>query len=141
VHAVPSLKNLLLANPHPHPLIYLRGVKQHELQSILRFIYLGEARLYESNIELFMEASKDLQIKQLAAGNPFLLSKERADEENRSSRTSDTGKITNIEFDSQMYKCEECGAVFKTKSGLWFHTKSKHECIVYSCDQCEFEAT
>ena len=31
----PVLKNLLLNNPHSHPLIYLRGVKQKELNSIL----------------------------------------------------------------------------------------------------------
>jgi hypothetical protein len=39
------LKNILFNNPHPHPLIYLRGVKQHEVQSILRFMYLGQATI------------------------------------------------------------------------------------------------
>ena len=62
----PVLKNLLLNNPHSHPLIYLRGVKHQELESILQFIYLGEARFYEGNMDRFMEAVKDLQIKQLA---------------------------------------------------------------------------
>ena len=35
----PVLKNLLLNNPHSHPLLYLRGVEQQELQSILQFMY------------------------------------------------------------------------------------------------------
>ena len=39
----PVLKGLLLSNPHCHPLIYLRGVKQQELLAILHFMYFGEA--------------------------------------------------------------------------------------------------
>ena len=34
----PVLKNILLNIPHPHPLIYIRGVNQQELDSILQFI-------------------------------------------------------------------------------------------------------
>ena len=34
----PVLKNILLNNPHSHPVVYLRGVKQHELQSLLQFM-------------------------------------------------------------------------------------------------------
>ena len=37
----PVLKNILLNNPHSQPLIYLKGVKHQELDSILQFIYLG----------------------------------------------------------------------------------------------------
>ena len=56
----PVLKNLLLNNPHSHPLIYLRGVKQEELQSILQFMYLGEARLYKGNMDKGIDAAKEL---------------------------------------------------------------------------------
>ena len=61
----PTLKNLLLNNPHPHPLIYMRGVKQQELQSILQFIYLGEARIYQDRIKEFLDVAVDLEIKEL----------------------------------------------------------------------------
>ena len=56
----PVLKNLLLNNPHSHPLIYLRGVKQEELQSILQFMYLGEARFYKGNMDKGIDAAKEL---------------------------------------------------------------------------------
>jgi hypothetical protein len=39
----PVMKDLHLDNQHPHPLIYLRGVKHQEVQSMLEFMYLGEA--------------------------------------------------------------------------------------------------
>ena len=62
----PVIKNLLLNNPHSHPLIYLRGVKQQELGSILQFMYHGEAAIHVNCINMFLENAKDLQIKQLA---------------------------------------------------------------------------
>ena len=40
----PILGNILLNNPHPHPLLYLRGVRKQEMQSILQFMYLGLGR-------------------------------------------------------------------------------------------------
>ena len=62
----PFLKNILLDNHHAQPLIYLRGVKHQELESILQFIYLGEASFYHGNMNRFIQAAKDLQIKQLS---------------------------------------------------------------------------
>ena len=64
----PVLKNILLNNPHSHPLIFLRGVNHQELDSILQFIYLGKASVYHGNMRRFAQAAKDLQIKKLAEG-------------------------------------------------------------------------
>merc|ERR1712179_533107 len=61
----PVLKNILLTNPHSHPLIYLRGVNHQELDSILQFIYLGKASVSHSNMQRLAQAAKDLQIKNL----------------------------------------------------------------------------
>jgi len=62
----PVLKNILFNNPHPHPLIYLRGVNHQELESILQFIYFGKASVDHSNMKRFAQAAKDLQIRKLA---------------------------------------------------------------------------
>ena len=64
----PVLKNILLNNPHSHPLIFLRGVNHEDLYSILQFIYLGEAYINFENMRRFAQAAKDLQIKKLAEG-------------------------------------------------------------------------
>merc|ERR1719318_1030290 len=58
----PVLKNLLLNNPHSHPLIYLRGIKRRELLSILQFLYFGEARIHQDHIGMFVEITNDLKI-------------------------------------------------------------------------------
>ena len=62
----PVFENILLSNPHSHPLIYLRGVHHQVLSSILQFIYLGKTKVNHSNMKRFAEVAKDLQIKKLA---------------------------------------------------------------------------
>ena len=59
----PVLKKLLLINFHPHPLIFLRGVKSDDLAAILDFIYLGKADILHENIEPFLAMAEDLGLK------------------------------------------------------------------------------
>ena len=42
--------------------IYLRGVKQKELESILDFVYLGEATIDQEKLKTFLNVAKDLNI-------------------------------------------------------------------------------
>jgi len=163
----PVLKNILLDNPHSHPLIYLRGVKQQELESILQFIYLGEASLYHSNINSFILTAKDLQIKQLAETvsrvfynvdlsnkTMHVSSEEDAEDENqRRSISSIADEIMTLDIPAdspgddeqgsymQLYKCEECEATYKSNKNLLRHTRRKHESNVYSCEQCNYKST
>ena len=58
----PVLKNILLNHPHQHPLIFLRGVKQQHLKSILQFMYFGEIKLHHQQMELFMQVARDLKL-------------------------------------------------------------------------------
>ena len=120
----PILKNLLLNNPHSHPMIFLRGIKHKELESILQFIYLGEARLYEGNMDRFMEAVKDLQIKQLAEcfltpGNPFVNGEEYFDDdddENMTSMISDEDVSKNIGNDDE----NKARSISSTYNGVFY---------------------
>ena len=56
------LRNLLVNNPHPHPLIYLSGIKQDELHFILKFMYDGEALIPNTMFSDFLETVKTLKI-------------------------------------------------------------------------------
>ena len=48
------LKNILLRNPHQHPLIYPSGVKYQELKSLVNFMYLGPAQVRQDDLDIFM---------------------------------------------------------------------------------------
>ena len=69
----PVFKNILQieVNNCSHPVIYLRGIQHSEIESILRFIYLGEANLYEERMNEFLSVSKNLEIKQLCEDDKF----------------------------------------------------------------------
>merc|ERR1712179_416945 len=162
----PVLKDILLHNPHSHPLIYLRGVNHQELDSILQFIYFGKASVDHSNMKKFAQAAKDLKIKKLAEnitmGNPpesFDDLDKNDDIQNEDISKDNEDQIENEYADiadkiidyipgsdeqgsgKQSYKCEECEVTFKHKKSLIRHMRAFHEGVKYYCDQCDYQAT
>ena len=63
----PFFQNLLTKNKHPHPLIFMRGVKQEELAAIVDFLYCGEANIYQENLDAFLSIAGELQLKGLTS--------------------------------------------------------------------------
>ena len=61
----PLFKNLLKANKHQHPLVYMRGVKSDDLQAILDFLYCGEANVFQDSLDSFLSIAEELQLKGL----------------------------------------------------------------------------
>ena len=53
--ASPVFKNILqVDSSNTNPFIYLRGIQQSEMESIIQFIYLGEAKFYEERMKEFL---------------------------------------------------------------------------------------
>ena len=61
----PFFQNLLRNNKHPHPMIYLKGVKSEDLVAIIDFLYCGEVNIFQENLEVFMATAEELKIKGL----------------------------------------------------------------------------
>jgi len=61
----PFFRSILKRNPHTHPLIYLRGVKLNNLQSVLNFMYNGEANVAQEELNSFLAVGEELKIKGL----------------------------------------------------------------------------
>ena len=49
--SIPIFREILKENKHPHPLIFMRGIKVKFLSFVLDFIYYGEIR-YSNNVIL-----------------------------------------------------------------------------------------
>ena len=45
----PFFLNILRRNKHPHPLIYMRGLKSKDLVAMIDFLYYGESNVYPKN--------------------------------------------------------------------------------------------
>jgi len=59
----PFFLNLLRRNNHPHPLIYMRGLKSEDLEAMIDFLYIGEANVYQENLDSFLALAEELQMK------------------------------------------------------------------------------
>merc|ERR1719397_2268239 len=81
---------LLVNNPHSNPLLYLRGIKQTELQAILKFMYFGETQIFENRINDFVSVAKDLEVKEIS------------EEQEETEEDSDQGPDSNEHIDARM---------------------------------------
>merc|ERR1719264_2493635 len=61
----PVFKDILKEAKNSSPMMYLRGIQYSELESIIQFIYLGEATFYEERMDEFLAVAKSLEIKEL----------------------------------------------------------------------------
>ena len=61
----PFFQTLLETNKHPHPLVYMRGLKSEDLVAIVDFLYFGEANIYQENLDSFLAIADEFQLKGL----------------------------------------------------------------------------
>ena len=60
----PFFQKLLGRNKHPHPPIYMRGMKSDDLLAIVDFLSRGEVNVFQKNLESFLAiVEAELQLK------------------------------------------------------------------------------
>jgi len=59
-------KNMLLQYPHKHPLVYMRGLNSVDLQSLIKFIYVGEVEIEHKSLGSFFTLANEFQVAGLA---------------------------------------------------------------------------
>ena len=157
-------KDMLQLNmSNNHSVIYLRGIQHSEMESILQFIYLGEAKFYEERMNEFLNVAKNLDIRELAKGiedsdstavyeNDTNIKTEEsaigADEEAVSSNKDiiedgrgqhkTPSRAVNREY---KHECQQCDQAYKYSDHLTRHIQSVHEGVNYACNQCNYQAT
>ena len=65
----PFFSSVLKKNKHPHPIIYMRGLKSKDLLAIIDFIYHGEAKIRQEDLDGFFTIAEELQLKGLTGPN------------------------------------------------------------------------
>ena len=61
----PVFKEILKKDKNSSPIMYLRGIQYSEMDSIMHYIYLGEATFYAERMNEFLSVAKSLEIKEL----------------------------------------------------------------------------
>merc|ERR1712200_147877 len=87
----PTFKTLLGRNKHPRPLIYMRGIKSNNLFAILDFLYVGEANVFQVDLDAFLAIAEELKLKGLM-GN----SEERFGESNKDEKFLPGQSLPNV---------------------------------------------
>ena len=64
----PFFMELLKKTKHPHPLIYMRGLRSEDLVAIMDFLYCGEANVLHEHLNAFLVLAEDLSLKGLSVG-------------------------------------------------------------------------
>ena len=166
----PVFKAILKKQKNSSPIIYFRGIQYSEMESIMQFIYLGEATFYEERMEEFLAVAKSLEIKKLCNAETEtndepqdqIPSKSETTiecfEEIRKGLRSFEEKTVVSDHSTMLalqerqseeisvningrYECEQCHKTYSNKQGLHIHKQSAHNGVKYPCDQCDYQAT
>ena len=158
----PVFKDILKKDKNSSQIIYLRGIQHSEMESILQFIYLGQATFYEERMNEVLAVAKSLEIKQLCNAESDSID-ELKDEpcdplkstENFEEQTfvSDQMKVqapkerqrkaasVNGRYEGVKYTCDQCEHQYTQQGALTLHIQTKHEGVKHACDQCDHQAS
>ena len=159
----PMFRNILkMQSDCNHPVLYLRGIEYSVIESILQFIYLGEAKLYEEKMYEFLSAAKNLEIRELSKQSEE--SKPQSDtklNEHQGATTiaenennfidggaygftveDSVPKVVKTEekinkMQGSKFQCPQCEKLFSSKANVQQHIKSAHEGVKNVCNQCD----
>ena len=145
-------KSIIGDNYSLNPIIYLRGILSYELESILQFIYLGQATFYQERMNEFLNVGKSLEIKAFSKyievpGNdpPNDIQSYEFEEENILPLSqSDTQPLSepNITKDEENIlpsSQSDIQPLSEPSTTKYKHKKETHEGL--KCSKCNYKAT
>ena len=161
----PLFKRLLQKNPNSHPLLYLMGVQQSQLQHLLSYIYLGQCDLTQDQLAAFMATGKQLEVEGLSRDfeeNGVQESPEDArileisnhietrDEEapvtlkeeisvSDTDQEKETTSLTAVNSFNGL-KCQQCNYIGSCPSHLKQHMQYVHEGLKFDCANCDYKS-
>ena len=65
----PFFMEMLKKNKHPHPLIFMRGLKVEDLVAMVDFLYFGEANVNQESLDVFLGLAEELRLKGLTGSS------------------------------------------------------------------------
>ena len=66
----PVFKSIFEGEDVQNPVVFLRGITETDMESILQFIYHGEASFYQDRMDEFLQAARTLEIEGLSRFTP-----------------------------------------------------------------------
>ena len=154
----PVFRDILKKDKNSGQIMYLRGIDYHEMESIMQFIYLGEATFYEERIDELLAVAKSLEIKELCNARPKtsdepdekplpcfpVTQTEKVEEQtvvsDHKRKPATQVKEVGISINGKC-ECVHCHKMYFSKGALHEHIQSAHLGVKYACDQCDQQFT
>ena len=153
----PVFKDILKKEKSKNQIMYFRGIHYSEMESVIQFIYLGEATFHEERIDEFFAVAKSLEIKELCNAEtkneldddePSTSDQVQSEEFTEQTVISDNvleeasqDKEGGIVSENRKYECKQCHKTYSGRQGLNRHNETVHQGVKYDCDQCDYQAT
>ena len=148
----PVFKDTLKKEKNSSQIMYLRGIQSTEMESIMQFIYLGEATLHEERMGEFLAVAKSLEIKELcntetetndepedepSTGDPSeTLDQQTVISDGLKMEAPQEGQRKVVKSVHGNYECNQCDYQTIYKSHLKEHIQ-RHDGIKYACYRCD----
>ena len=100
-------KSIFRKNIHPHPLVYLSEIDSKSLGLVLDYIYQGEARMNQKQVDTFLKISRKLKIEDLMKVDQEEQRDAETEDSIQSNDIEDSRFIENIEETSQIKDFED----------------------------------
>ena len=152
----PVFKDILKKEKNSNQIMYLRGIQFPEIESIMQFIYLGEATFYKERMDEFLAVARSLEIKELCNAGPdtnddeplpsdLLTPTEKLDDKtvisDKINKQAPLERRRKAVHTNDKYECKQCHKIYNNSGHLRRHKLSVHEGVKYACNQCDYEAT
>ena len=131
--------------------IFLKGIKYEEMESILKYLYLGQVAMPENDMKDFFDLANYLEIKEMdsnislkAESKSELLEESEykkllleMNEDNDEESVDNQG--SKVFFPTS--QCPICHKLFTQKGSMRRHVAYKHQGEKYLCNKCDYRAT
>ena len=162
--ASPFFRDMLQKERSSSPTIYLRGIQFSEIESIMQFIYLGEATFFEERMDEFLAVAKSLEIKELCNAesemnkstetnivqdddpstvhpDPEQFERQTAQYDTQTPSKAMRVRRNEVVNINGKYSCDQCDYNATRAGHLNRHIQNIHNGVKYACDQCDKQFT
>ena len=95
---------ILKNNPHTNPLLFLGGVSSDNLRFILDYIYHGEVKIFQEQLDSFIESARKLEIEGLMSNSEDTEAEDSQENINTETETHIENNIKQFNEDPIHYK-------------------------------------
>ena len=136
-------KSIISDNILSSPIIYLRGIQSLEIESILQFIYLGEAKFDQERMHEFINVARSLEIKEISKDIEIIENEQSENYEQQKNNIEipdNEQHVNNEEQEDELLEIRSESAKMGSNISCQPKQLEKNNGNKYPCDQCNFKA-